>query len=59
MLSAFKLYEIFEDEGGNSSISFTVPKDLADGYINNKREVYKFRFVVNLFKELVADLPVE
>lgn len=38
------LYEIFEDEGGNSSISFTVPKDLADGYINNKREVYKFRF---------------
>ena len=57
MLSAFKLYEIFEDEGGNSSISFTVPKDLADGYI--KREVYKFRFVVNLYKELVADLPVE
>lgn len=38
------LYEIFEDESGNSSISFTVPKDLADGYINNKREVYKFRF---------------
>lgn len=59
MLSAFKLYEIFEDESGNSSISFTVPKDLADGYINNKREVYKFRFVVNLYKELVADLPVE
>ncbi|RMX61147.1 hypothetical protein pdam_00016689 [Pocillopora damicornis] len=59
LLSAFKLYEIFEDEGGNSSISFTVPKDLADGYINNKREVYKFRFVVNLYKELVADLPVE
>lgn len=37
-------YEVFEDEGGGPGIAFTVPKDLADGYINNKREVYKFRF---------------
>ncbi|XP_020618897.1 kinesin-like protein KIF6 [Orbicella faveolata] len=38
------LYEAYEDEGGGSCIAFTVPKDLADGYINNKKEVYKFRF---------------
>ncbi|KAJ7369834.1 Kinesin- protein 6 [Desmophyllum pertusum] len=36
------LYEAYDDESGGSCIAFTVPKDLADGYINNKREVYKF-----------------
>lgn len=38
------LYEVYDDENGTACIAFTVPKDLADGYINNKREVYKFRF---------------
>ncbi|XP_073248269.1 kinesin-like protein KIF6 [Porites lutea] len=38
------LYEAYEDDNGGSIIAFTVPKDLADGYINNKKEVYKFRF---------------
>lgn len=38
------LYEAYEDEGEGSCIAFTVPKDLADGYINNKKELYKFRF---------------
>lgn len=39
------LYETYEDDGeAGSVIAFTVPKDLADGYINNKKEVYKFRF---------------
>ncbi|XP_058604704.1 kinesin-like protein KIF6 isoform X3 [Onychostoma macrolepis] len=31
-----------EEEGG--SLEFVVPRDLADGVINNKRENYKFRF---------------
>ncbi|XP_028848308.1 kinesin-like protein KIF6 isoform X2 [Denticeps clupeoides] len=31
-----------EDDG--SCLGFVVPKDLADGFINNKRESYKFRF---------------
>ena len=36
------------DEEGNEGplVSFTVPRELADGYINNKREVYSFRFVL-------------
>lgn len=38
------IYEVYEDDNGTSCLAFTVPKDLADGYINNKREVYKFRF---------------
>uniref|UniRef100_A0A672HIQ7 Kinesin family member 6 n=1 Tax=Salarias fasciatus TaxID=181472 RepID=A0A672HIQ7_SALFA len=27
-----------------ASLEFVVPKDLADGFVNNKRECYKFRF---------------
>ncbi|EDO32880.1 predicted protein [Nematostella vectensis] len=37
-------YEIVEDDSGSSVIEYTIPKELSDGYINNKREVYKFRF---------------
>ncbi|XP_013391269.1 kinesin-like protein KIF6 [Lingula anatina] len=37
-------YEIDEDDGGNPRITFTVPRDLAGGFINNKKEQYKFRF---------------
>lgn len=42
-LVCVQLYEAYEDDNGGSIIAFTVPKDLADGYINNKKEVYKFR----------------
>ncbi|XP_048046588.1 kinesin-like protein KIF6 [Megalobrama amblycephala] len=31
-----------EEQGSN--LEFVVPRDLADGFINNKRENYKFRF---------------
>lgn len=42
----FQQYELFQDEGQQESgIAFTVPRDMADGYINNKREVYQFRWV--------------
>ncbi|NXC32834.1 KIF6 protein, partial [Campylorhamphus procurvoides] len=27
-----------------SSLEITVPRDLADGFVNNKREIYKFKF---------------
>jgi hypothetical protein len=32
-------------ENGDSAdlLSFTVPKDIADGFINNKKEEYKFK----------------
>ncbi|KAM6973293.1 kinesin-like protein KIF6 [Aplochiton taeniatus] len=38
------LYSVDNDENSASSLEFVVPKDLADGFINNKRESYRFRF---------------
>eukprot|EP00111_Clytia_hemisphaerica_P022991 TCONS_00067660-protein len=39
------LYDLDEDEDSNRSLlSFTIPKDIADGLINNKKENYKFLF---------------
>ncbi|CAH1790685.1 unnamed protein product [Owenia fusiformis] len=38
------LYEIDEDDSGSPRLTFTVPKDLAVGLVNNKKENYKFRF---------------
>ncbi|XP_018422884.1 PREDICTED: kinesin-like protein KIF6 [Nanorana parkeri] len=38
------IYSINQDECGASSLEITVPRDLADGFVNNKREIYKFRF---------------
>lgn len=35
-----------EQETG-ASIEFVVPRDLADGFVNNKRECYKFRYSVS------------
>ena len=42
-----KLYEAEEDGSSKSVISFNVPRDLAKGFVNNKKEVYKFRHVNN------------
>ncbi|XP_077994037.1 kinesin-like protein KIF6 [Glandiceps talaboti] len=33
-----------EDATGAERLTFVVPKDLADGFINNKKEQYKFKF---------------
>ncbi|XP_035252159.1 kinesin-like protein KIF6 isoform X2 [Anguilla anguilla] len=33
-----------EEEKVGSSLEFVVPRDLADGFINNKKESYRFRF---------------
>ncbi|NWW87683.1 KIF6 protein, partial [Rhynochetos jubatus] len=33
-----------DDEKSLSSLEIIVPRDLADGFVNNKRESYKFRF---------------
>ncbi|KAK3576776.1 hypothetical protein CHS0354_014591 [Potamilus streckersoni] len=38
------VYECDTDEEGLPRLTFTVPRELADGFINNKRELYKFRF---------------
>ncbi|CAL8271728.1 unnamed protein product [Merluccius merluccius] len=38
------VYSVDNEEAAGASVEFVVPKDLADGYVNNKRENYKFRF---------------
>ncbi|XP_012575783.1 PREDICTED: kinesin-like protein KIF6 [Condylura cristata] len=38
------IYSIDEDENLTSSLEIILPRDLADGFVNNKRESYKFKF---------------
>ncbi|XP_052766060.1 kinesin-like protein KIF6 isoform X1 [Mya arenaria] len=38
------LYHIDEDDEGLPRLTFNIPRDLAEGFINNKKENYKFRF---------------
>ncbi|NXE88940.1 KIF6 protein, partial [Menura novaehollandiae] len=37
-------YSVDDEEEPLPSLEITVPRDLADGFINNKRESYKFKF---------------
>ncbi|XP_012918057.1 kinesin-like protein KIF6 isoform X1 [Mustela putorius furo] len=38
------IYSIDEDEKLTPSLEIILPRDLADGFVNNKRESYKFKF---------------
>ncbi|KAG7225218.1 hypothetical protein INR49_014777 [Caranx melampygus] len=38
------VYSVDTEQETGASIEFVVPRDLADGFVNNKRECYKFRF---------------
>nr|XP_028580239.1 kinesin-like protein KIF6 isoform X1 [Podarcis muralis] len=38
------IYSVEEDEASAFSLEIIVPRDLADGFVNNKRESYKFKF---------------
>ncbi|XP_023250493.1 kinesin-like protein KIF6 [Seriola lalandi dorsalis] len=38
------VYSVDNEERIGASLEFVVPRDLADGFVNNKRECYKFRF---------------
>ncbi|XP_067149287.1 kinesin-like protein KIF6 [Apteryx mantelli] len=38
------IYSVDDDEASVSSLEIIVPRDLADGFVNNKRESYKFKF---------------
>lgn len=38
------LFEINDDASCSSILQFIVPKDLAGGFVNNKKESYKFKF---------------
>ena len=46
-LFCYQIYELEDDDDvGQPIVTFTVPRDLADGFINNKKENYKFRYDV-------------
>ncbi|NXU48925.1 KIF6 protein, partial [Turnix velox] len=53
------IYSIDEDEKPLSSLEITVPRDLADGFINNKREMYKFKFQKIFDQEAKQDVVFE
>ncbi|CAG5866202.1 unnamed protein product [Menidia menidia] len=38
------VYSVDNDQQTGACLEFLVPRDLADGFVNNKRECYKFRF---------------
>ncbi|XP_068532687.1 kinesin-like protein KIF6 isoform X2 [Anas acuta] len=38
------IYSVDDDDKSVSSLEIIVPHDLADGFVNNKRENYKFKF---------------
>lgn len=40
----FQIYDIGEDRDGTSTLSFTVPRTESSGLVNNKREVFLFRY---------------
>lgn len=40
----FQLYEIDDDDEAIPRLTLSVPRDLKDGFINNKKENYKFRY---------------
>ncbi|XP_078452270.1 kinesin-like protein KIF6 isoform X1 [Lampetra planeri] len=42
--NAAGLYSVEEDDGRTPLLEFVVPRDLAEGFVNNKRESYKFQF---------------
>ncbi|XP_069017012.1 kinesin-like protein KIF6 [Embiotoca jacksoni] len=47
------VYSVDNEEQTGASLEFVVPRDSADGFVNNKRECYKFRF------QKVFDLAVK
>ncbi|KAM9842981.1 kinesin-like protein KIF6 [Aulostomus maculatus] len=38
------VYSVDNEEPKSASLEFVVPRDVADGFVNNKRECFKFRF---------------
>ncbi|XP_074844663.1 kinesin-like protein KIF6 [Carettochelys insculpta] len=53
------IYSIGEDEKSASSLEILVPRDLADGFVNNKRESYKFQFQKIFDQETKQDAVFE
>ncbi|XP_050804451.1 kinesin-like protein KIF6 isoform X4 [Gopherus flavomarginatus] len=53
------IYSVGEDEKSVSSLEIIVPRDLADGFVNNKRESYKFKFQKIFDQEVKQDAVFE
>nr|XP_032646079.1 kinesin-like protein KIF6 isoform X3 [Chelonoidis abingdonii] len=53
------IYSVSEDEKSVSSLEIIVPRDLADGFVNNKRESYKFKFQKIFDQEVKQDAVFE
>ncbi|XP_067420873.1 kinesin-like protein KIF6 isoform X2 [Emydura macquarii macquarii] len=53
------IYSVEEDEKSASSLEIIVPRDLADGFVNNKRESYKFKFQKIFDQEAKQDAVFE
>lgn len=39
-----QIYDIDEDDEGFPRLTYSIPRELSDGFINNKKEAYKFRY---------------
>ncbi|NXA32630.1 KIF6 protein, partial [Eudromia elegans] len=53
------IYSVDDDEKSVSSLEIIVPRDLADGFVNNKRESYKFKFQKIFDQEAKQDVVFE
>ena len=42
-----KIFEL-ENKDSGDQITLSVPKDAAEGYINNKKEEYRFRYATHI-----------
>lgn len=40
-----QVYSLDHEEETGASLEFVIPRDVADGFVNNKRECYKFRYI--------------
>lgn len=38
-----QVYSVDNEDQAGASVEFILPRDLADGFVNNKKECYKFR----------------
>uniref|UniRef100_A0A8C6YI41 Kinesin-like protein n=1 Tax=Nothoprocta perdicaria TaxID=30464 RepID=A0A8C6YI41_NOTPE len=53
------IYSVDDNEKTVSSLEIIVPRDLADGFVNNKRENYKFKFQKIFDQEAKQDVIFE
>ncbi|XP_066451406.1 kinesin-like protein KIF6 isoform X2 [Eleutherodactylus coqui] len=53
------IYSINPEDATSSSLEVTIPRDVADGFVNNKQETYKFRFQETFDQETKQEVVFE